>query len=196
MKFSFNNFFQPHRLSVTQRLLAFPYLALNSIADPTRGEMVAGLGDLTGYYSLRSMQRDMKKSPYGVELLKRKTVISSDSLNFSELRGLPDGTLGKTYSIFMESHNFKADERPPVRFVDDEELAYIMLRYRQLHDFWHVICGVPPTVLGEIALKWFEWRKVFVRTQHLTCVIADNIVDWLTNMWAKCNYWSASTYTR
>jgi len=25
-----------------------------------------------------------------------------------------------------------------------------------VHDFWHVLCGLPPTVLGELALKWVE----------------------------------------
>jgi hypothetical protein len=25
-----------------------------------------------------------------------------------------------------------------------------------VHDFWHVLCGVHPTVVGEIAVKWFE----------------------------------------
>src|SRR3546814_13378512 len=31
-----------------------------------------------------------------------------------------------------------------------------MLRYRQVHDFWHVLSGLPPTVMVEIALKWLE----------------------------------------
>jgi len=26
----------------------------------------------------------------------------------------------------------------------------------QVHDFWHVLAGLPPTVMGELALKWFE----------------------------------------
>lgn len=56
----------------------------------------------------------------------------------------------------MRKYSLDADERTPVTLVDDEELAYIMLRYRQVHDFWHVICGLPPTLLGELALKWFE----------------------------------------
>ena len=38
----------------------------------------------------------------------------------------------------------------------DDELAWIMTRYRQVHDMWHVLCGLPPTVLGEVALKWLE----------------------------------------
>lgn len=31
-------------------------------------------------------------------------------------------------------------------------------RYRQVHDFWHVLVDLPPTVVGEIALKYYEWR--------------------------------------
>ena len=27
----------------------------------------------------------------------------------------------------------------PVALVDDEELAYVLLSYRQVHDFWHVL---------------------------------------------------------
>ena len=31
-----------------------------------------------------------------------------------------------------------------------------MARYRQVHDLWHVLYGLPPTMLGEVALKWLE----------------------------------------
>lgn len=40
--------------------------------------------------------------------------------------------------------------------MEDEELRYVMLRYRQCHDFWHCLFDLPPTVLGELALKWVE----------------------------------------
>ena len=32
-------------------------------------------------------------------------------------------------------------------------LAYVMQRYREVHDFWHVICALPTSVAGEVALK-------------------------------------------
>lgn len=51
---------------------------------------------------------------------------------------------------------FEADGRAYVKFVDDAELAYVMQRYRELHDFWHVLFGLPPTVFGEIILKYVE----------------------------------------
>lgn len=40
--------------------------------------------------------------------------------------------------------------------MDDPELAYVMARYREVHDFWHVLSGLHTDVLSEIALKMFE----------------------------------------
>ncbi|XP_054896682.1 ubiquinone biosynthesis protein COQ4 homolog, mitochondrial isoform X3 [Poeciliopsis prolifica] len=48
------------------------------------------------------------------------------------------------------------DSRAEVKFVDNEELAYIMLRYREVHDLLHTLLGMPTNMLGEVAVKWFE----------------------------------------
>lgn len=40
--------------------------------------------------------------------------------------------------------------------MDDPELKYVMLRYRQVHDLFHSILGMPPHMLGEVAVKWVE----------------------------------------
>ena len=42
------------------------------------------------------------------------------------------------------------DTRLAVRFVDDPELAYVMLRYRQTHDLVHTLLGMPTNMLGEL----------------------------------------------
>lgn len=60
----------------------------------------------------------------------------------------------------MRASRFRADERPPVRFVDDGELAYVAARAREVHDLWHVLFGCPTTVLGELALKALEFVQV------------------------------------
>ena len=44
---------------------------------------------------------------------------------------LPEGTFGRAYGDFMAARSFRADDRPPVRFVDDEELAYVATRARE-----------------------------------------------------------------
>ena len=56
----------------------------------------------------------------------------------------------------MSSHGFDPHHRPTVKYVDDADLAYILLRYRESHDFYHTIYNLPPTVLGEIVLKYIE----------------------------------------
>ena len=67
-------------------------------------------------------------------------------------------TLGGAYMKYIDQHGFSPDERTVVRFMVDEEAAYVMTRYRQVHDFWHVLADLPPTILGEIALKAFEFQ--------------------------------------
>ncbi len=41
------------------------------------------------------------------------------------------------------------DARRPVSFIDDADLAYIMRRYREIHDLTHVTLGMPINMLGK-----------------------------------------------
>lgn len=45
------------------------------------------------------------------------------------------------------------DTRAPTRFVDDEELAYVIQRYREVHDMLHTLLGMPTNMLGECRLQ-------------------------------------------
>jgi ubiquinone biosynthesis protein COQ4 len=51
------------------------------------------------------------------------------------------------------------DTRSPVRYIDDYECAYIMQRYRECHDFYHALVGLPVVREGEVALKAFEFAN-------------------------------------
>ncbi len=63
--------------------------------------------------------------------------------------------------------NFSAGDRPPVRFIDDIELAYVAARAREVHDFWHVLFGCHTNVFGELALKAVELVQVTTCMQSL-----------------------------
>lgn len=75
---------------------------------------------------------------------------------------LPEGTFGAAYAKFMGSRNFSPDDRPPVRFMDTEELAYVATRAREVHDFWHVLFGLPTNLIGESALKVIEFEQMLL----------------------------------
>lgn len=40
--------------------------------------------------------------------------------------------------------------------MDDIELAYVMQRYREIHDMIHALLGMPTNMLGEVLVKWVE----------------------------------------
>ena len=136
---------------VAQKLFAATGSAVTALLKPQRGDMVGTLGEVTGRVALERLRRRMLESEGGRKILASRPMITDDTVP-----ECGEGSFGHAYMKFMVRHGFNADDRSPVALVDDEELAYVMLRYRQVHDFWHVLCGLPPTLLGEIALKWFE----------------------------------------
>ncbi len=51
------------------------------------------------------------------------------------------------------------DGRDDNRYIDNEECAYVMQRYRECHDIYHAILGIPAFFEGEITLKAFEFAN-------------------------------------
>ena len=68
---------------------------------------------------------------------------------------------GPTASSCARTASTRTSARPTL--VDgDEELAWVMTRYRQVHDLWHVLCGLPPSVL--------DIRRQMVRVCRRACL--------------------------
>ncbi|XP_039576013.1 ubiquinone biosynthesis protein COQ4 homolog, mitochondrial isoform X1 [Passer montanus] len=82
--------------------------------------------------------------------------IRLSTLDMARLQGLPEGSLGREYVRFLEDNKVSPDTRMPPKFVDDEELAYVIQRYREVHDLMHTLLGMPTNMLGEVVVKWFE----------------------------------------
>ena len=143
-------------LSPLQSLSLALYSATNAFLDPERHDMVATLSEVTGKIALQNMYNDMMADPTGQRILTDRPVVDTSSIEIEELEKLPTNTFGNAYAMFLKKHRFNPDERAEVRYVADEELAYIMRRYRQSHDFYHVVTDLSPSVPGELALKYAE----------------------------------------
>uniref|UniRef100_A0A8D0W312 Ubiquinone biosynthesis protein COQ4 homolog, mitochondrial n=1 Tax=Sus scrofa TaxID=9823 RepID=A0A8D0W312_PIG len=94
--------------------------------------------------------------------------ISMSTLDLEKLRSLPEGSFGCEYLRFLDVNRVSPDTRAPTRFVDDEELAYVIQRYREVHDMVHTLLGMPTNIPGEIVVKWFE----AVQTGLPMCVLS------------------------
>ncbi|KAM4533122.1 ubiquinone biosynthesis protein COQ4 homolog, mitochondrial [Fundulus diaphanus] len=127
-----------------------------ALQDPYRHDMVAVLGETTGHLALINLRDRMQNDPEGYTILTERPRIRLSTLDLEKMASLPDGSFGREYLRFLEENKVTPDSRAEVKFVDDEELAYIMLRYREVHDLLHTLLGMPTNMLGEVAVKWFE----------------------------------------
>jgi ubiquinone biosynthesis protein COQ4 len=57
-----------------------------------------------------------------------------------------------------------------VHYIDDPELAYVMQRYRECHDFYHCIVNLPVSVEAEIAVKYFEFANLGLPLAALSAI--------------------------
>ncbi|KAF9556036.1 Coq4-domain-containing protein [Agrocybe pediades] len=134
--------------------------AFMSLADPRRGDMVAALGETTAGPSLPRLRDRMLESPEGRQILKDRPRVNSSTINMDELAQYPEGSFGRAYVTWLERCGVTPDTREPVHYIDDPELAYVMQRYRECHDFYHCITNMPVSVEYEIALKYFEFANL------------------------------------
>ncbi|XP_076248701.1 UDP-sugar transporter sqv-7 [Calliopsis andreniformis] len=143
-------------LSPIQRAILTAGAAAISLTNPHRGDMIACLGETTGANALSYCHQQMLATAEGRRILDEKPRIFSSTVDLDALKCLPEGTVGRTYREFLDVNNVSPDSRPPVRFVEDTELAYVMQRYRETHDIYHAVLLMPTTMLGEVTVKWIE----------------------------------------
>ncbi|KAI0067233.1 Coq4-domain-containing protein [Artomyces pyxidatus] len=134
--------------------------AFMALSSPKRGDMVAALGETTAGLALPRLRDRMLESEEGRRILKERPRINSNTIDMNKLAQLPEGTFGHSYVTWLERCGVTPDTREPVHYIDDPELAYVMQRYRECHDFYHSLCGLPVSVEYEIALKFFEFANL------------------------------------
>jgi ubiquinone biosynthesis protein COQ4 len=101
----------------------------------------------------------MLAHPTGRRILRERPRLTSTSLNLDYLRSLPQTSLGGAYVTWLDREKVSPDTRDAVRYIDDPECAYVMQRYRESHDFYHALTGLPTFREGEVALKAFEFAN-------------------------------------
>ncbi|KAL8944282.1 MAG: hypothetical protein Q9216_000577 [Gyalolechia sp. 2 TL-2023] len=137
--------------------------AATSLFNPRRGDLIATLGETTAApYFIYRLRDIMLASPTGRRILHERPRITSQTMLTQRLRSLPVNSVGRTYASWLEREGVSPDTRSEVRYIDNEECAYVMQRYRECHDFYHALTGLPIMVEGEIALKAFEFANTLL----------------------------------
>lgn len=146
-----------------EKALLFFGSSIGAFFHPERNEFIVALGETTATKGfLTRLRNDMLNDPDGRQILKDRPYITSDYLNLDKLKNYPDNSFGKCYYNWLVREHCTPDSRVDVKFIDDEELAFVFQRYRQCHDFYHALLGIPVWREGEIALKFYEYLNIGV----------------------------------
>lgn len=126
-------------------------------------DLIAALGETTATpYFIYRLRDAMLSSPTGRRILRDRPRITSQTISVSHLRTLSANSVGRAYVGWLEREGMSPDTRDSVKYIDDKECAYVMQRYRESHDFYHAVTGLPVFVEGEVALKAFEFANTLL----------------------------------
>ncbi|KAG5947273.1 Ubiquinone biosynthesis protein [Claviceps monticola] len=160
-------------LTTTERLAMAIGSSAMALINPYRADLIATVGESTATpYFIYRLRDAMLADPTGRRILRLRPRITSQSLSLDHLRSLPEYTLGHAYVSWLDREGVSPDTRSPTRYIDDEECAYVMQRYRECHDFYHALTGLPIVREGEVALKAFEWANTGLPMPGLSMLAA------------------------
>ncbi|OAA45012.1 ubiquinone biosynthesis protein coq-4 [Metarhizium rileyi] len=144
-----------------------------ALINPYRADLIAQVGESTSTpYFIYRLRDAMLADPTGRRILRLRPRITSKTLCMTHLRSLPENTVGRAYVGWLDREGVSPDTRSETRYIDDEECAYVMQRYRECHDFYHSITGLPIVREGEVALKAFEWANTLLPMPGLSMFAA------------------------
>lgn len=129
----FRELFRRNYIPVTtfEKVLLSISSCAEGLKDPTDSNHVACITELTSNRALRRLQILMRSTIDGRRIIKERPLIDSSKYSIKGLLAYPEDSLGRRYGEFLTTYNFKID-RPPVRYVNNEDLAYVLTRFRQV----------------------------------------------------------------
>lgn len=131
------------------------------MADSGRTNEIHKVEEITGRPAYRKLLADMLARPGGRRLLDERPEFSSRHIDFARLRALPATTLGGAYVRHLDGNGITADyQAAATNYVDDEEMSYLMRRFRQTHDVWHALLGLGITGHEEVIIHAFSWGQL------------------------------------
>jgi ubiquinone biosynthesis protein COQ4 len=141
------------------------------LGDSTKTHEIHRVEEITGRPRYRRLLAEMMATAEGQRLLADRPELSSDHLDYDDLRRLPATTFGGAYVRHLDGNNITADyQAAATRHVDDPDMAYLMRRFRQTHDVWHALLGIGITGHEEVLIHWFSYGQLQLPVSALIMV--------------------------
>ena len=144
---------------------------VRTMADSERTDEIHVAEELTGRVPYARFMTETASEPALDELLRDRPELSSEQVDYDHLRTLPADTLGGAYVRHLDDNGLSADyQAAPTRYVEDEDMAYLMRRFRQTHDVWHALTGLGTKGHEEVIIHAFSWGQMRLPVSALVIV--------------------------
>jgi ubiquinone biosynthesis protein COQ4 len=131
------------------------------LGDSGKTEEIHRVEEITGRPRFRALVREYSETPEGRRLFAERPELASQQVDYDRLRRLPEDTLGGAYARHLDGNGITADyQAAATQLVDDPDVAYLMRRFRQTHDLWHVLLGIGITGHEEVLIHWFSYGQL------------------------------------
>jgi ubiquinone biosynthesis protein COQ4 len=129
--------------------------------DSDRTDEIHKVEEITGRPAYRKLLAELAARPEARRILDERPELSSSHLDFAHLRALPATTLGGAYVRHLDGNKITADyQAVGTNYVEDDEMSYLMRRFRQTHDVWHALLGIGITGHEEVVIHAFSWGQL------------------------------------
>lgn len=93
-------------------------------------------------------------------MLIERPSVNSDTVDVDYLAGLDRGKFGREWIEWLKENGVGPDGRAEADYMTTPEHKYLIQRYRESHDFYHLLLRMPVTQLGETVVKYFEMAQM------------------------------------
>lgn len=134
---------------------------LRVMADSERTDEIHLTEEITGRRGFRRFMAEVAADPQSAQMLRLRPELSSSHFDYDALRAMEPHTLGNTYVRHLDENGLSADyQAAETRYVEDDEMAYWMRRFRQTHDVWHALLGLGIEGHEEVIIHAFSWGQM------------------------------------
>lgn len=140
----------------TRELLLVLGAFVRVLRDSNRIDDIHLVADITGRGRFERVLTELRRREEGRELLCDRPTLGSGDIDLEAMRALRPATLGGALARHLDAHRLELYDGPPSSVhLRDADVRYLVHRYRQLHDIWHVLLGLGTAGHEEVLVHAF-----------------------------------------
>lgn len=132
-----------------------------SVGTKNLTQILVWTHNLMGFYSFHRLAKRMQASEAGKDILKKRPRVTNAIIRSYKLEGLPNESFGRLFFNFVTENGFDREVRTPPRSPFENELTgYAKTRWRETHDFRHILTGFSASLADEAIIAAFQFGNL------------------------------------